>query len=85
MKLSMFPIVKRTVEARERIENLIDRAEIGQLFVTVGGQQQDEAMSAVVKPVIIGELKARRASLDRDLEAYGVQVKDLARIEGKCR
>lgn len=85
MKLSMFGIVKRTIEARERIENLIASAEIGHVFVTVGGTQQDEAMCAVVKPVVIAELKARRASLDRDLESYGVEVKGQAPIEGKCR
>lgn len=81
----MFPIVQRTVEARGRIENLIAAVEIGQLNVSIGVHLQGDAMSAVVKPVVLAELRGRLASLDRDLEAYGVAVKEPALIKGQSK
>lgn len=83
MKLSMFPIVKRTIATRDQLEQLIAEVEIGRLQVSIAAQVQDEAMIALVKPVVLRELKGRLASLDRDLEAYGVQVKEPAPIKGQ--
>lgn len=83
MKLSMFPIVKRTIATRDQLEQLIAEVEIGRLQVSIAAQVQDEAMIALVKPVVLMELKGRLASLDRDLEAYGVQVKEPAPIKGQ--
>lgn len=83
MKLSMFPIVKRTIATRGQLEQLIAEVEIGRLQVSIAAQAQDEAMIALVKPVVLMELKGRLASLDRDLEAYGVQVKEPAPIKGQ--
>lgn len=83
MKLSMFPIVKRTIATRDQLEQLIAEVEIGRLQVSIAAQVQDEAMIALIKPVVLMELKGRLASLDRDLEAYGVQVKEPAPIKGQ--
>lgn len=83
MKLSMFPIVKRTIATRQQLEQLIAEVEIGRLQVSIAAQVQDEAMNALVKPAVLMELKGRLASLDRDLEAYGVQVKEPATIKGQ--
>ena len=83
MKLSMFPIVKRTIATRDQLEQLIAEVEIGRLQVSIAAQVQDEAMIALIKPVVLMELEGRLASLDRDLEAYGVQVKEPAPIKGQ--
>ena len=83
MKLSIFPIVKRTIATRDQLEQPNAEVEIGRLQVSIAAQVQDEAMIALIKPVVLMELKGRLASLDRDLEAYGVQVKEPAPIKGQ--
>ena len=74
MKLSMLPIVERTAKARDAIDLAIAAVEMDLVQVTIQGVYQDDAMVALIRPVVMGELKARRASLDRDLDSYGVKV-----------
>ena len=74
MKLSMLPIVERTVKARLRIDDQLAALNSDLLLIVVGGAQLDEAMAALVKPGVLRELTARKASLDRDLASYGVSV-----------
>jgi hypothetical protein len=75
MKLSMLPIVERTVQARERVERAIAGIEDNTLQVLILGEYQDDAMEALVRPVVLAELKARLCSLDRDLVSYRVEVR----------
>lgn len=42
--------------------------------ILIDGERQDEAIHALVRPVLVRELKARIATLDKDLEALGVVV-----------
>jgi hypothetical protein len=74
MKLSMLGIVNRTADALRRVEEDIAGVELGMVFVTVGGRQQDDAMTAAAKGAILAELRGRKASLERDLDSYGVKV-----------
>ena len=74
MRLSMLPIVRRTVEARQQTLYLIDLVEKDDVSIAIGGVRMDEAMTALARPVILTELRARVVSLDRDLRSYGVQV-----------
>lgn len=74
MKLSMLPIVQRTVKVREDIDQLLAAIETDAVQVIIRSTYQDSLMVDQVKPVIIAELKARRESLDRDLESYGVTL-----------
>lgn len=74
MRLSMLPIVRRTVEARQQMLFLIDLVEKDDVSIAIGGVRMDEAMTALARPVILTELRARVVSLDRDLRSYGVQV-----------
>jgi len=70
----MLPIVRRTVEARQQMLFLIDLVEKDDVSIAIGGVRMDEAMTALARPVILTELRARVVSLDRDLRSYGVQV-----------
>lgn len=74
MKLSDLPTVHRTQKERERIIEDLAALEIGLFNLTVRGTAQDDALAARVRPVIEAELKARLASLDRNLVANGVKV-----------
>lgn len=74
MKLSQLPTVHHVQKARERIIEDLAALELGLFNLTVRGTAQDDALAARVRPVIEAELKARLASLDRDLVANGVKV-----------
>lgn len=74
MKLSMLGIVQRTVQARDLVQRELAALESGELVITLGGCPQDDAMKAVATPAIERELLGRIASLNRDLETYGVTV-----------
>ena len=72
----MFPIVERTVAVRREIVKQIDLVEGGgsKLGGTIQGTYQDEAMLAVVRPHVVGELRARLFALDRDLRNYNITI-----------
>lgn len=76
MKLEMFAIVSRTMTVRDKLIEQIGAVETAErgLGVTIHGIYQDEAMLAVVRPVVLTELRARLASIDRDLVSYGVEL-----------
>lgn len=72
MKLSMLSIVNRTDDALRRTQESIAQVEADGFVITIGGERQDDAMLARVKPVLLSELAGRKASLERDLASYGV-------------
>lgn len=72
MRLSMLPIVERTVAALGQIDKAVAAVELDIVQLSIEGVYQDTAMIARIRPVVLAELKGRRASLLRDLESYGV-------------
>ncbi|WP_338445940.1 hypothetical protein V5F89_12395 [Pelagerythrobacter marensis] len=76
MKLSMLPIVRRTAEALGRIDADIGIVESDLFDITFAGRYQDDALKAAAKAAILAELRGRKASLERDLQNYGVEVCD---------
>ena len=84
VSLAQLPMINRIGDARREQLRLFDALKVtGEpksvlstrpLVITIDGQTQDEAMLARVRPVIEAEVRARIASLDRDLEAMGVIV-----------
>ncbi|MGI4730925.1 MAG: hypothetical protein ACRYFW_04150 [Janthinobacterium lividum] len=50
------------------------RAEVeaDRLQVTIASTYQDDAMAALVRPVVLGEINGRIRALDRDLISMGV-------------
>lgn len=75
--IGQLPMLNRTMVAREALmrtlQALLAAGEPG-FAVTIDGERQDDAMLALVRPVIETEIRARMASLDRDIEAMGVIV-----------
>lgn len=74
MRLSMLPIVERTNLARNAVNSQLQALAADQFVLTIGGDRMDDALRAVVKPALQRELAGRLASLNRDLESYGVTV-----------
>lgn len=85
-RLSMLPIIQRTADLRGALMRKLDvlRAWKGgeaddpsryrSVCLTIDGDRQDDAMLALLLPVIVRELEARVAQLDRDLASYGFEV-----------
>jgi hypothetical protein len=78
MRLSMLEIVKRTAFCRCRVLADLEAVREGKFRITIDGEPQDGAMMAIARPAIESELNGRLASLNRDLDSYGVKVDDAA-------
>ena len=74
MKLSHLALVTREAEELRRIADALNAIENGLVDIVVAGKYQDDAMKELIKPVLVGELQARRAAIHRDLEAQGVDI-----------
>jgi len=71
--IGQLPMLTRMVDARAAQVRMLEALPL-ELTVAIDGERQDEAMLALVRPAIETEIKARIASLDRDIEALGVTV-----------
>ena len=85
MKLARLMMVNRIAETRRLlleqiavVEKQPDPAALRLLKapfrIVIGEQVQDHAMTAIVRPIVLGELRGRVRSLDRDRAALGVEV-----------
>lgn len=74
MKLSMLKIVDRTAEALDKVTIDIEAAEKDLFVVYIADRPQDDAMTAAVRFAVLAELQGRKASLERDLKSYGVEI-----------
>lgn len=83
MRLDSLAMVNRIAEARGALLHQITLAQVKRdagsmllphLRVTVDGRYLPDDTVAVLRPVLIAELQAQVAKLDRDLIALGVTV-----------
>lgn len=74
MKLSRLAMVNRIDLARHGLHEDLRALQAGDFVMTVRGNRQDEALLALVRPVLEREIKARIAALEADLEQLGVEV-----------
>lgn len=84
MRLDSLAMVNRIAEARDKLLRqiaVIERPEPEELIgtsmpltITIAGERMGATMRALVRPVVVTELRAQVASLTRDLEALGVSV-----------
>lgn len=75
MKLSRLSMVLRYTSIRDKLVNQLKLlAEQGKLRVSIDGDLQDDTIVELIKPRIVAEINARISSLDRDLEALGVEI-----------
>lgn len=74
MKLSHLPLVHGLIGERRQLLDALGQLTERKLAITIDGLRQDEAIIALVIPVLTCELKARVAKLDRELEAHQVEI-----------
>ena len=74
MKLGHLAIVNRSVAEREQLLKMIESGSIGTTIVFAGTVWSDEAVDALVKPLVVGELRARLRRIEAALETMGVTL-----------
>lgn len=84
MKLARLQLVNRHAEERQALLRMIDVVGTPSdaidnrgrpaFCITVDGVRLDETMLALVRPVLLGELRARVRRIDADLKGLGVEV-----------
>lgn len=75
MKLSALTKVVEAKLELDRVLKKIEAVELDCFVLTInGGEREDAAMLAVIKPSLLAELKARRSAITRSIEAHGVEV-----------
>lgn len=76
MRLDDLDLVSGQVFRRKQIiadlEKVMTRADA--LNLTAGGREQDHAMLALIKPMVIKELSGRISAIDRTLIQLGVDI-----------
>ena len=83
MKLSRLDMINRHADVRKQLQRQLacidgrfasEVAKRYPLIITIDGERMDDALVAVAVPAIRNELVGRIASIDRDLEALGVEI-----------
>lgn len=85
VRLAALPMINRNADARGELLAQIALLEAPEpidagllsrppFCVTIDGQRQDDAMLALVKVVVLRELRARVAALEFDLRTMGVDI-----------
>lgn len=74
MKLGNLTMVNRNVAERDRLLGQISMGEVG-VTVLVGSEiWSDDALTALVRPVVLGELRGRLRQIEADLVGMGVEL-----------
>ncbi|MET0181098.1 MAG: hypothetical protein ABW194_11555 [Novosphingobium sp.] len=71
LSLANLAKVAKLADARAR---LLLEIEGGSLGVTINAKFQDDVIVEACRPIVLGELRNRIRSIERDLEALGVEV-----------
>lgn len=74
MKATQLPQVMALMTQRQKLQEMVDAAELGLINLSVGAAIASDSIKAVVRPAIIAECKAQIAAVDRELKAHGVEV-----------
>lgn len=74
MRLGALDMVNRSVKERDRLLALRAEIEADGLNVVIRGQYQDDAMVALIRPVINGEITGRLRRIESDLVSMGVDL-----------
>lgn len=71
MKLERLPMVMQAATERQR---LLDQLDTPEIQLSIDGAVQDSAMIEFLRPMILGEIRARVRRIEDDLTALGVQI-----------
>jgi hypothetical protein len=62
------------VSQRQKLQEMVDAAELGLINLSVGAAVAADDLKAVVRPVIMAECRAQISAVDRELAALGVDI-----------
>jgi len=74
MKLTELPAANHLVSDRQRLQDMVDAAELGLIDLKIGGKIPAESVVAVTRAPLIAECRAQIAAIDRQLAMLGVEV-----------
>lgn len=74
MKLSRLNMVNQAVREKGDLALALSSLKGGLIDIIIAGKYQDDAMKAVVMPVIEKEIAGRIAAIDRDLKSWNVEI-----------
>lgn len=74
MKLTQLPTANELVSERQRLQYMVDAAELGLIDLKIGGKIPAESVVAVTRAPLIAECRAQIAAIDRQLAVLGVEV-----------
>lgn len=74
MKATELPAVMDLIARRQKLEAMLDAAELSLINLSVGSAIAGPDIVAVVRPVIMAEVRAQIAHVDRNLQSLGVEV-----------
>lgn len=74
MRLDSLPAITRGVAERERLLQLRASVDADKLQLVVVSTYQDDAMVALVRPVVVREINARLYRLEAEPKALGIEL-----------
>jgi hypothetical protein len=74
VKLTALPAVTQLVAQRQRLQDMVDAAELGLIDLRVGAAVAGVALVSVCHPAIVGECRAQICQIERELAALGVEI-----------
>lgn len=74
MRLASLPLINRGVAERDRLLHLRASVENDKLQILVVSTYQDDAMVALVRPVVVREINARLYVIEAELRALGLEL-----------
>ena len=74
MRLASLPLANIAVGERRRLLALREAVESDKLQVVISSAYQDDAMVALVRPVLAREINARLHRVEAELKALGVEL-----------
>ena len=74
MKATDLPMVTELIARRQKLQDMVDAAELGLINLSVGTVFVGEDIKAVCRPAIICECRAQMAAIEKQLATYGIEV-----------
>lgn len=74
MKLTSLPAVNALVAERQKMQDMLDAAELGYVYLRIGAAAAGASLVSVCHPAILTECRAQICRIERELAALGVVV-----------
>ena len=74
MKLTQLPIVTDLVAQQQRLQDMVDAAQLSLIDLRIGGKAADLNVISVCHPAILRECRAQIANIESRLRTLGVEI-----------